>query len=213
MPLLVIREEWPPQGDLGYLIEEVETGRFFDFESGTLADHPRRMIGQLRERWKDHDHDQNGAPDPTADEVRPLRGCYANVDPARPERPALDVSALPAGLYKIYIADLEANGAVVRIYDWVHGPDPSAPDVNQPGTGAALNLQLPENLSFKGSLTVDVPGLGTVDLTQAAPRPAPAPTPDNPQKAPQKAPQPTTPARKPAGPAGTAGRKGGRKSS
>jgi hypothetical protein len=219
MQLLAIREEWTHQGSLGYSLEEVETGRFYDFAAGELADQPRRMVDKLTERWKTGgDEDENG--DPALADLKPLRGCFANVNveggPA-----ALDVSDLPRGLYKIYIADLEADGNVVRIYDWLNVDDsPNVPGGNQTG-GTAVNVQVPEKLTFQGSLTVDVPGLGSFQVTPATP------TPDNPaqdaraERTPAQAekltpakpgPAPATPTRKPTAPTPSTARKGSRKS-
>jgi hypothetical protein len=219
MDLLAIREEWSPQGELGYMIEEVETGRFFDFANGQLADHPTEMISRLKERWKDHDHGDDGKPDPALGDVRPLRGCYANADANNPERAVLDVSQLPHGRYKIYITDLEAHGNVIRIYDWDNTERPNPPSANQPGAGTSLNIQLPQELK----LTVDVPALGTINLvspaaaptaqpaegvaTQASPQPPQAAVEVAQTQAPAKpAPAAATPSRKPSAPASNRGR-------
>lgn len=223
MQLLAIREEWTHQGGLGYSLEEVETGRFYDFDAGELADVPRRMVDKLTERWKKGG--EGVGDDPDLADVRPLRGCFANVGAAGGPA-ALDVSGLPRGLYKIYIADLEADGAVVRIYDWLNADDAAnVPGGNQTG-GTTLNVQVPERLAFQGSLTVDVPGLGSFQLTPAAPpsadpargaRPAQAEKPQAEKPPAEKltpakpGPAPATPTRKPAAPAPSSARKGSRK--
>jgi len=174
--LLSIRLRYTPGDLLGYSIEQVSTGKFFDFATAEFVDHSPNLIGKMKERWKDHDHDGDGRIDPNAGDadIKFLRGVYANTaaaaSAAAPPEPEIHGVAFDeVGAFVVYIFDLRDSGRTLATAGFAAHPGEEGcsdwPDDHEPAPRPNIVVNVPKDLNINAKITFD---LGHITVNETA---------------------------------------------
>lgn len=161
-----LRYPFQPGSLLGYIIEQADTGKFFNFATKAFEVHSTDFIGKMVERWRDDDHDGDGKIDDQTGDVtlKFLRGVYANTgisinsaDKHDAHSPmGIDLGeTLEPGEYYIYLIDRNEAGRVIdTVVMIVPGDGDATPVPEAPGPNVTFNI--PENLDLRGNLSLNL---------------------------------------------------------